>query len=153
MLYKILADLVVLIHFAWILFVLWGFILTVYCSVSIYVLRAAKAKAKTFFDRWIFRTVHLAGIIYVAVLTIFEKLCPLTILENILRQRYDPELTYPGSFVMHYILKIVYPEANFLIFVIPTIFIALFSTLMYIIRPPAKIKQALRIKKIREGKN
>ena len=146
MLYKILADLVVLIHFTWILFVLWGFILTVCSSVSVYVLRAAKDRSTAFFDRWIFRAIHLGGIVYVAVLTVLGKYCPLTILENKLRGQYDPELTYPGSFVVHYIERMVYPEANFLLFVIPTIIIAIFTILMFIIRPPAKIKQVFRIR-------
>ena len=146
MLYKILADLVVLIHFAWILFVLWGFILTVCSSISVYVLRTAKDRWRTFFDRWIFRTIHLGGIVYVAILTVLGKYCPLTILENELREQYNTELTYPGSFVVHYIEKIVYPEANFLLFVIPTIIIAVFTVLMFIIRPPAKIKQVFRIR-------
>ena len=146
MLYKILADIVVLIHFAWILFVLWGFILTVYSTVSICFLPKAKDASKAFFDRWIFRTIHVSGIAYVAVLTILKKYCPLTILEYQLRRQYDRGLTYPGSFVIHYIEKIVYPEANFLIFVIPTMIIALFSVLMYLVRPPAKIKQVFKIR-------
>ncbi len=146
MLYKILTDLVVLIHFAWILFILWGFILAVCGSISVYVLRKAKDRWITFFDRWIFRTIHLGGIVYVAILTVSGKYCPLTILENELREQYNTELTYPGSFVVHYIEKIVYPEANFLLFVIPTTIIAIFSILMFIIRPPAKIKQLFGIK-------
>ena len=146
MLYKILADLVVIIHFAWIVFVLWGFILTVYSSISVYFFSAGKDRAKAFFDRWIFRTVHVAGIVYVAVLTVLGKICPLTTLENILRRQYNPELTYPGSFVMHYIQKLIYPEANFLIFVVPTMIIAIFSIVMFVIRPPAKIKQLLKIR-------
>ena len=140
MLYKILADLIVVIHFGWILFVVWGFILTVYSSISIYVLHAAKDRARAFFDKWIFRTIHLAGISYVVILSLLGENCPLTILENKLREQYDPELTYTGSFVVHYIQKIVYPEANFLFFAIPTMIIALFTILMFIIRPPSKIK-------------
>ena len=146
MLYKILADLVVLIHFGWILFMLWGFILTICGSVCVYVLPAAKGKGIKFFDRWIFRTVHLAGIVYVAILTVQGKYCPLTILENDLRGKYDAELAYPGSFVVHYVEKIVYPEANFLVFVIPTTIIAVFTVLMFMIRPPAKIRQLFKIR-------
>ena len=146
MLYKILADLVVFIHFAWILFILWGFFLTVCSTISVYVLRTAKDKWRMFFDRWIFRTIHLGGIVYVAILTILGKYCPLTTLENELRRRYNAELTYPGSFVIYYIEKIVYPEANYLVFVIPTMIIAVFAVLMFIVRPPAKIKQIFRIR-------
>jgi uncharacterized protein DUF2784 len=146
MLYKILADLVVLTHFAWILFMLWGFILAVCGSISVYLLPAPKDRWITFFDRWIFRTIHLGGIVYVAFLTVLGKHCPLTIMENELREQYNTELTYHGSFVVHYIEKIVYPEANFLLFVIPTIIIAVFTVLIFIIRPPAKIKQLFRIR-------
>ena len=125
---------------------LWGFALTVWGLISVYVLPAAKSRGIKFFDRWIFRTVHLAGIVYVAILTVMCKYCPLTILENDLRVKYDASLTYPGSFVIHYIEKIVYPEANFLIFVIPTTIIAVFTILMFIIRPPAKIKQLFKVR-------
>ena len=125
---------------------LWGFILAVGGFISVYVLKTAKDKRSTFFDRWIFRTIHLGGIVYVAVLTVSGKYCPLTILENRLRQQYNTELTYPGSFVIHYIEKIVYPEADFLLFVIPTTMIAVFTVLMFIIRPPAKIKHVFRIR-------
>ena len=144
MLYKVLADLVVVIHFGWILFILWGFILTVCSFIFIFVLRTAKERWGVFFERWIFRTVHLGGIVYVAILTVLGKYCPLTILENELRGRYNTEMTYPGSFVVHYIEKIVYPEVNFLLFVIPTMIIAVFTMLVFLIRPPSKIKHIFR---------
>ena len=131
MLYKILADIVVLIHFTWILFMLWGFILTICGSISVHVLRRAKDRWRIFFDRWIFRTIHLGGIVYVSILTISGTHCPLTIMENGLREHYNTELTYHGSFVVHYIEKIVYPEANFLFFLIPTIIIAVFTVVMF----------------------
>ena len=146
MLYKILADLVVLIHFAWILFMLWGFFLTICGSISVYVLRRENDRWRLFFDRWIFRTIHMGGILYVTIMTVLGKHCPLTIMENGLREQYNPELTYHGSFVVHYIEKIIYPEANFLFFLIPTILIAVFAIVMFIIRPPAKIKWLSRIR-------
>jgi len=144
MLYKILADLIVVIHFIWILFMLLGFALTVYSTLAVYILRTTTEGWRVFFDRWIFRTIHLGGIVYVAFLTMLGKYCPLTILENELRGEYNPELTYPGSFVIYYIERLVYPEANFLLFVIPTIIIAVFSLAMFVVRPPAKIKQVFR---------
>ena len=69
----------------------------------------------------------------------------MTILEHKFREQYNPELIYPGSFVIYYIERIVYPEANFLIFVIPTMVIAVFCLIMYIVRPPDKIKKICRI--------
>ncbi len=144
MLYKILADLLVVIHFIWILFMLWGFILTLSGSFTLYFLHTAAERRPSFFDRWLFRTIHLSGILYVAVLTIFGKYCPLTIWENQLRARHAPHLKYPASFVIHYIEKLVYPDADFLLFVIPTMIIALFTLIMFVLKPPAKIKQLTR---------
>lgn len=129
MIYKILADTIVVTHFAWILFMLVGFIFTI---VGFF--------WKRFFDRWLFRTVHLFGIIYVSTLAIMGKHCPLTIWENTLRQKYDPNLTYPGSFMIHYFEKLVYPDINPLIIQIPTTFIAVFTILVFIVRPPKKKK-------------
>jgi len=129
MLYKILADIIVLVHFIWILFMLIGFILNLYGFFW-----------KEFFDKWLLRMLHLFGIAYVSFLAIMGKYCPLTIWENTLRAKYDPSLTYPGSFIIHYIKKLVYPAVHPLIIIIPTAFIAIFTVAIFIIRPPKKIK-------------
>ena len=133
MLYKIFADLIVVMHFLWILFMLSGFFLTLKGFFNL-----------KFFDRWLFRTLHLCGILYVGLLALLREYCPLTILENSLRARYNPELTYPGSFIVYYIEKLVYPDVNALIILIPTIFIALVTIVVYIIKPPAKIGKIFR---------
>ena len=135
MLYKILADIIVTLHLLWILFMLIGFMLTLRGFFR-----------KVFFDRWLFRTLHLLGIIYVSLLAILGKYCPLTLWENSLRAKYDPTLIYPGSFIIHYIEKLVYPAVNPLIILIPTIFIAVFTVVVFIIRPPKKIKEAFIMK-------
>jgi hypothetical protein len=131
--YRILADIIVVIHFVWILFMLIGFIFTL-CGFF----------WKSFFDRWLFRTLHLFGIAYVSLLAIMGKYCPLTLWENILRAKYDPALTYPGSFMIHYAEKLVYPDINPLIIRIPTTFIAVFTVVIFIIKPPAKIRRIFR---------
>ncbi len=138
MIYKVLADMIVTMHFAWILFMLIGFIFTL-CSFF----------RKNFWDRWLFRTIHLFGIVYVSALAIMRKDCPLTLLENALRAKYNPALTYPGSFMVYYVEKLVYPNANLLLILIPTAFIAIFSIIIFIVKPPAKIKQIFkRVKSI-----
>ena len=130
--YRLLADLIVMIHSAWILFVLRGFILTLRGFLH-----------KEFFERWLFRTLHLFGIAYVSILAMMGKYCPLTIWENTLRAKYDPRLTYPGSFMIYYVEKFVYPDINPLFIQIPTTFIAIFTVAVFIIRPPKKIKRIL----------
>ena len=129
MLYKILADAIVVTHFAWILFMLVGFMLTLYGFFW-----------KKFFDKWLIRTLHLFGIVYVSLLAIMGKYCPLTLWENVLRAKYDPSLTYPGSFMIYYAEKLVYPDINPLLIRIPTTFIAVFTILVFIIRPPQRIR-------------
>jgi len=128
--FRLLADLIVVVHFAWILFMLVGFIL---------ILRGFFHKE--FFEQWLFRTLHLFGIAYVSILALMGRYCPLTIWENILRAKYDPGLTYAGSFIIHYIEKLVYPDINSLIIRIPTTFIAVFTVVVFIIKPPEKIKR------------
>jgi hypothetical protein len=128
--YRLLADVIVVVHFAWILFMLVGFIFTLGGFFN-----------KNFFDRWFFRTLHLLGIAYVSTLAIMGRYCPLTIWENTLRAKYDPNLTYVGSFIIHYIEKLVYPDVNPLIIQIPTTFIAIFTVVMFLIKPPEKIKR------------
>ena len=136
MIYKILADTIVVIHFAWILFMLAGFVLTL-CGFF----------WKRFFDKWLFRIIHLCGIIYVALLAALRQYCPLTILENSLRLKYNTGVKYPGSFIVYYIEKLVYPDISVSIILIPTIFIAVFTVIIFIIRPPAKIKEVFNKKK------
>lgn len=101
---------------------------------------------KRFFDWWLFRTLHLCGIIYVGLLALLREYCPLTILENTVRTKYNPELTYPGSFIVHYIEKLVYPDVNPSIILVPTIFIAVFSVVVFVIKPPAKIRRIFKWK-------
>ncbi len=130
MLYRILADLIVVVHLAWILFMLEGFILTLRGFFH-----------KEFFERWLFRTAHLLGIAYVSTLALMGRYCPLTVWENTLRAKYDPSLNYPGSFMIYYFEKFVYPDVNPLIIQIPTTFIAVFTVVVFIIKPPEKIKR------------
>lgn len=130
MIYKIFADIIIVIHFIWILFMVGGFIYTIYGFWK-----------KEIFNRWLFRVLHLGGITYVGLLVIMGKSCPLTVLENTLRAKYNPNLTYPGLFIVHYIKKLVYPEINPYIIWISTIIVGVSTILIFIIRPPAKFRK------------
>ena len=140
MLYRILADFVVLIHFGWIVFVLIGFFITVLALIAVYIFGRRNKWERRFLDRWVLRTVHIGGIAYVAVLAIMHKYCPLTTLENFLRHRHDPATTYPGGFLIYYIERLVYPDLPIRTILIPTITVAVLTLLMFTIRPPQKIK-------------
>ncbi|MEJ2356033.1 MAG: DUF2784 domain-containing protein [candidate division WOR-3 bacterium] len=129
MLYKIIADIIVVLHFIWIIFMLLGFFLTIYGFFY-----------QKFFDWWLFRTLHLLGILFVGILTVLQRFCPLTILENLSRARYSPESTYPGSFIVHYIENLVYPDVNQTLLRLGTVFVAIFILIVFIVHPPGMIK-------------
>src|SRR3989304_9245581 len=100
--YRILADITVLIHFSWILFLILGAFL------------GAKNKGVKIF--------HISGLVFAFVIQIFDWYCPLTHLEVWLRSKHDPALTYTGSFIIHYVEKIVYIELSRTLILIFTLF-------------------------------
>lgn len=89
MLWRVLADVVLLIHFGFIVFVLFGGFLTMWW-------------------RWI-PWVHLPAAIWAAALEFGGWICPLTPLENRLRQA-GGEAGYPEGFLEHYALPVIYPQ-------------------------------------------
>ncbi len=137
MVYKIFADIILILHLLWIVFMLIGFVFTFYAVFL--------TKNKNFMDWRVFRTLHLCGIFYVSSLNILDQYCPLTILENHLRMRYSQNPLYPDSFlIVYYIEKLVYPDVNPLIIQIPTLSIAIFTLVVFIVRPPKKNKSLTR---------
>ena len=128
MVYKLLAEIILVVHFLWILFMLYGF------GYNVVGLLFNKKLLSNF---WL-RTIHLLGILYVASLAVLGKYCPLTILEAKLRQKFDPTFSQPNSFIIYHLEKIVYPNIDPIVIIVPTVVIALFSFLVYIIVPPKK---------------
>lgn len=110
--YKILADIVVIIHFLWIVFLIFGAFLGVkYRAVKVF---------------------HISGLIFASIIQIFDWYCPLTHLEVWLRSKHDPALAYTGSFIPYYIEKIVYIELpHYTIFVL-TVILCGFNAWFYI---------------------
>jgi len=86
--YHLLSDLVLIIHLGFILFVLLGGFL-----------------ARRW--RWLI-WLHLPAVVWAVWVEIMAWICPLTHLENTLRQRAHQQ-TYDTSFVEQYLLPIIYP--------------------------------------------
>lgn len=82
------------------------------------------------------RTLHVVGIIYVAVITFLDKYCPLTILEIYLRRKIESSFSGMDSFIVYYLEKLIYPEVNPDLIIVPTYLIAILSLVIYIIKPP-----------------
>ncbi len=88
MIYKLLGDIVIMIHFLWILFILFGFLVAL---------------------KWPrLSLVHVAGLVFALVLNVAGWYCPLTHLENYLKSLCDPQLTYKGSFIINRLEGIIY---------------------------------------------
>jgi hypothetical protein len=84
-----LADLVLVIHFAFLAFVVVGGVLVV---------------------RWPkMAWLHLPAVIWGALIEFSGWICPLTPLENDLRHRAG-EAGYAGGFIAHYVMRILYPD-------------------------------------------
>lgn len=109
--YKILSDILVLLHFLWILFLFFG----------AYWGRRTRS----------IRVIHLIGLGIAILIQTLDWSCPLTHLEVYLRTQHDPALAYSGSFLIYYIERIVYLEVPQYLILILTIFLAGFNLYYY----------------------
>ncbi|OGP72478.1 MAG: hypothetical protein A2Y80_00895 [Deltaproteobacteria bacterium RBG_13_58_19] len=89
MLYRRLVDLVILVHLGFVVFVLLGGLL---------VLKHKRVM-------WL----HLPAVLWAALLEFTGRICPLTPLENWLRQKSGASLYHTG-FIEHYLLPLLYPD-------------------------------------------
>lgn len=90
MIYSILADIVVFIHFLFIVFSVFGAVLV--------------------YKWWPVIYLHLISAFWAAIIMLMGWICPLTPLENRLRQAAG-EAGYSDGFIEHYFLPIIYPES------------------------------------------
>ncbi|MGH8130306.1 MAG: DUF2784 domain-containing protein [Steroidobacteraceae bacterium] len=88
MIYRFLADAVLVLHFAFIVFVVLGGLL---------VLRIPRLA-------WL----HLPTVAWAALIEFFGWICPLTPLENRLRE-LGGQPGYAGGFIAHYVTALIYP--------------------------------------------
>ena len=88
MAYRILADLVVLVHLAFVLFVIAGALLSLHNRA------------------W--ALLHVPAFAWGALIEFRGWVCPLTPLENSLRARAG-QAGYAGGFIEHYVTHILYP--------------------------------------------
>lgn len=84
-----LADLVVLLHFGFVLFVVAGGLLLLRWPAAIWA--------------------HLPAALWGIWIELSGGICPLTPLENALRRRAG-EAGYAGDFLSHYVLAVLYPS-------------------------------------------
>ena len=100
MIYRLLADSVLVLHVAFVLFVILGLVLILIGGFAGW--------------RWVrhrtFRWIHLAAIGIVVLQAWAGVICPLTTLENMLRAQAG-QATYPGSFIAFWLRAALYYQA------------------------------------------
>ncbi len=112
MFYRILADSVVLIHFLWILFIVFGAV--------------GGRKNKTI------KLIHVSGLAFAFIIEVFNWYCPLTYLEAWFRSMHDPSLSYTGSFIIHYVERLIYIDLSRSLVSALTILLCLFNGWLYL---------------------
>ncbi|MBI4850019.1 MAG: DUF2784 domain-containing protein [Nitrospirae bacterium] len=111
MLYRIAADITVILHLLWIIFLIFGaFIGRKY--------------------KWVKRF-HIGGMIFALGIQFLGWYCPLTHLEIWLREMHDPSQSYSGSFIIHYVEEIVYLNMSPKVILALTIILAIVSVWLY----------------------
>jgi hypothetical protein len=110
MIYRILADAVLVFHFAFVIFVIFG---------GLFVLR-----------RRMVLFVHLPALLWGILVELFVWQCPLTPLENWFRQA-GGEAGYEGGFIEHYVLTLLYPDIGFWVHILLGITLLAFNLAVY----------------------
>ena len=100
-LYSLLADTLLVIHFAFVVFVVFGFLL---------ILIGLPVRWSWIHNRN-FRITHLAAIGFVVVQAWFGQLCPLTIWESELRHQAG-QSGYTQTFIEHWLHEVLFYQAE-----------------------------------------
>jgi hypothetical protein len=90
--YKVAADVVILIHFLWIGFVILGFPVALYYNSA----------------KW--RLIHLGAVILMVLMQVTRTICPLTHLEAWLKSGGGEAKVYPGAFIAKWVERLIYVD-------------------------------------------
>ena len=98
--YRLLADLVLIFHVSYVAFVVFGLLI---------ILCGGVCRWKWIRNPWL-RSAHLGAIGLVVIQAWLGIICPLTILENHLREKAGEHI-YSGSFIAHWLHKVLFFQA------------------------------------------
>lgn len=113
--YQWLADAVLVLHLAVVLFVVGGLVAVI----------VGNRRGWRWVNRPLFRLAHLGAIGFVVLQAWLGATCPLTLLENHLRLQAG-QAGYGGSFIEHWVQALLYYQAPDIVFVsIYTLFFGL----------------------------
>lgn len=127
--YSHVADFVLLIHFAIVLFVVGGLLLIVFGNLLRW----------PWVNHWWFRVLHLLAISVVVFESWLGIECPLTTLENWLRLQAGQGV-YEGSFIQHWVHGVMFYEAPGWVFALAYTLFALVVVAAWWRWPPQQFK-------------
>ncbi|MBF0276778.1 MAG: DUF2784 domain-containing protein [SAR324 cluster bacterium] len=125
--YLIAADIVLIVHTAFIAFVVLGLFFTV----------LGLKRSWNWIRNFRFRLLHLLSIAGVAMQSWFGMVCPLTTLEQVLRKKGTGE-SYSGDFIAYWLHKLIFFRAEPWIF---SLLYSIFGSLVlftWIMAPPER---------------
>lgn len=109
--YILLYEFTVLLHFLWILFLMFGSLLGIKLKYVKYL--------------------HISGLVFAVSIQVLSYPCPLTYVENFFRKKANLP-TYEGGFISYYLEKIIYIEIEQYIIFSATLILVLAHTFIYI---------------------
>jgi uncharacterized protein DUF2784 len=124
--YLVLADLVLVVHAAFVAFVVVGLVL----------IWIGRLRRWSFVRNIWFRAAHLAAIGVVAAESLADFVCPLTTWEDQLRLLAGGEQRYQGSFIQHWLHRLIFFDLGESVFTIAYIAFFLVVALSLWLVPP-----------------
>ena len=109
--YSTLAAVVLILHALFILWIIFGALLTR--------------------DRPVLRVLHIASLIWGILTELILWPCPLTVLENWLESQAGVE-PYNGGFLLHYLDKLVYPDVSPMLLTIIGVLVCVANLAIYL---------------------
>jgi hypothetical protein len=116
--YVLAADVVLVIHFAFVAFVV----------VGLMAVLAGRFLRWTWVRNFWFRVAHLLAISIVAGEALGGIICPLTTWESRLRELAGESGAYPDSFIQHWVHRVMFFEASQSVFTV--IYVAFFALVL-----------------------
>ena len=124
--YALLADAILVLHFAFVLFVVAGLLLT---WIGYF------AGWKFVRNPW-FRGAHLLAMAVVVAESLFGVICPLTKWETALRLEAGEDPAYAGSFIQHWVHRVMFFEVSERTFTMIYIAFFVLIVLSLVVVPP-----------------
>jgi len=127
--HRIFADVVLVLHTTYVAFVVFGLLLTAIGAVR---------QWKWIRNAW-FRGIHLSCVVFVVGLAWAGKICPLTIWENLLRERSGGS-GYANGFIQHWLHQLLFYDFEPATFTFAYTLFAITVVGTWVLAPPNLIR-------------